>query len=116
MKKGALSQYVLISFALLFYSGSSLCIKLASNYPALSVPFVIYYGVSVLILMSYAVLWQLILKRVDLSKAYAMKPLTMILSMLWGVFLFQESITWNMIVGAVIILFGIRLAVAENGE
>ena len=116
MKKGMLSQYALISFALLFYSGSSLCIKLASNYPALSVPFVLYYGVSVLILISYAVLWQMILKRVDLSKAYAMKPLTMILSMLWGVLLFQEAITWNMIVGAVIILLGIRMAVAENGE
>ena len=116
MKKGMLSQYVLISFALLFYSGSSLCIKLASNYPALSVPFILYYGVSVLILISYAVLWQMILKRVDLSKAYAMKPLTMILSMLWGVLLFQETITWNMIVGAVIILLGIRMAVTENGE
>lgn len=116
MKKGILTQYGLLIFALLFYSGSSLCIKMASGYPALSVPFILFYGISILILMIYAVLWQIILKRVDLSRAYAMKPLTMLLSMMWGAALFGEHITWNMILGAGIILIGIRIAVGDRNE
>ena len=116
MKKGLLSQYGLILFALLFYSGSSLFIKIASAYPLLSIPFVFYYGISILILMAYAVLWQMILKHVELSRAYAMKPLTMLMSMLWGAVLFHEQITWNMILGAAVILFGIKLAVGTYDE
>lgn len=108
------SQYALILFALLFYSGSSLCIKFASGYPTLSIPFVLYYGTAIFILIVYAVLWQAVLKRVDLSRAYAMKPLTMVVSMIWGAVLFQEQITWNMVLGAIVILFGIRLAVSSN--
>lgn len=116
MKKGVLSQYGLILFALLFYSTSSLCIKFASGYPFLSMGFILFYGACILILAAYAFLWQIILKRVELSRAYAMKPLTMILSMIWGAVLFNEEITWNMIVGAVIILVGIRMVVTANAE
>jgi drug/metabolite transporter (DMT)-like permease len=87
---------------------------MASGYPTLSTWFVVYYGISILILMVYAVLWQLVLKRVELSRAYAMKPITTLLSMFWGVALFQEEITWNMLLGAMVILFGIRMAVGEN--
>lgn len=105
---------MLILFALLFYSGSSLCIKFASEYPTLTIPFVLYYVTSILILMLYAVLWQIVLKKVELSRAYAMKPLTMVISMIWGAALFQEQITWNMVLGAVIILVGIRMAVSNN--
>lgn len=114
LKRGIFSQYTLIIFALLFYSGSSLCIKFASGYPTLSVGFVLCYGIAVLILMAYAVLWQAVLKRVELSRAYAMKPLTMVISMFWGLVLFQEQITWNMVLGVAIILVGIRMAVSEN--
>lgn len=116
MKKGTLSQYGLILFALLFYSTSSLCIKLASGYPVLSLQFIFFYGACILILVVYAVLWQIVLKRVELSRAYAMKPLTMILSMIWGATLFHEEITWNMILGTIIILIGIRLAVTANAK
>lgn len=116
MKKGVFKQYGLLLFALLFYSSSSLCIKMASAYPTLSIPFVLFYGTSILILMIYAVLWQMVLKHVELSRAYATKPLTMLLSMFWGTVLFHEAITWNMILGAGIILVGIRMAVSAHGE
>ena len=115
-KNGLISQYALILFALLFYSASSLCIKFASGYPTLSVGFVLCYGTAILILVIYAVLWQAVLKRVELSRAYAMKPLTMVISMFWGLVLFQEQITWNMVLGVAIILVGIRMAVSSNDE
>lgn len=116
MKKGILTQYGLLIFALFFYSLSSLCIKMSAFYAPLSIPFILYYGASIAILMLYAVLWQMVLKRVDLSRAYAMKPLTMLISMIWGYTLFHEAITWNMILGMAIILIGIRLVVTSNGE
>lgn len=114
MKKGIFTQYGLLLFALVFYSLSSLCIKFTSNYTPMSFPFILFYGASILILVVYAVLWQIVLKHVALSRAYAMKPLTMLMSMGWGYVLFHEEITWNMILGMIIILLGIRLVVTSN--
>ena len=66
--------------------------------------------------MSYAVIWQQVLKRFELSVAYAVKPITTLLTMVWGVLLFHETVRWNMILGAAVILLGIRLAVTDHGS
>ena len=108
MKKKNIGSYFLLYFAICFYSLSSVCSKFASGYPLLSWPFLLFYGGSILVLCVYAVLWQLVLKRFPLSTAYASKSVSTLLSMLWGVALFHEVISWNMIVGAAIILLGIR--------
>ena len=57
----------------------------------------------------YAVLWQQILKRMDLSLAYMFKGTSLIFVMLLAYILFGEQITWNNIVGAIIIISGIVL-------
>ena len=57
----------------------------------------------------YAVLWQQILKRIDLSLAYMFKGTSIVFVMLLAYVLFGEQITWNNIVGAIIIVGGIVL-------
>ncbi len=110
------SDYTLLAVAVFIFSCSSLCSKMASGYPIFTWEFVLFYGGSILVLMIYAVLWQMVLKRFPLSTAYASKPVTTLLSMIWGVVLFHEPVSWNMILGAAIILCGIRLAVTDHGE
>ena len=110
-KKG----YVLLAVALLLFSFNSACGKAASAHPFLSWPFIAFYGTGVLFLGIYALLWQLVLKRFDLSAAYSAKPIALLLSMVWGVLLFREEVRWNMIVGAAVILTGIRIAVTDHG-
>ena len=115
-ENGMWKNYCLLYFAIAIYSCCSICNKLSSGYPILSFQFIFFYGMSIAILGIYAVLWQIVLKKFDLSVAYANKPLTTLLSMIWGVVLFHEPVSWNMVLGAVVILIGIRVVVSEHGK
>ena len=57
----------------------------------------------------YAMLWQQILKRVELSFAYMFKGTSIVFVMLLAHVIFGEQITWNNIIGAIIIILGIVL-------
>lgn len=64
----------------------------------------------------YAVLWQKILKRFELSVAYANRSVVTIFGMIWGVLLFHEQFTWNMAVGTAIIALGVYIVVTGEGK
>ena len=57
----------------------------------------------------YAILWQQILKRVELSLAYMFKGTSIVFVMLLAHMIFGEQITWNNTIGAIIIILGIVL-------
>ena len=107
-------RYFLLFFSVAIYSCCSLCNKFASQYDLLSWNFIFLYGCSIMILAVYAVLWQQVLKHFELSVAYAAKPFSTLLSMVWGVVLFQETVTWNMLLGAVIIMIGMQVVVRDH--
>lgn len=115
MKSKGIKDYVHLYLAFLLFSITSIMNKLASGYSLFSLSFLLFYGLGLLILMIYAVLWQRVLVRFDLSVAYANRPVVTILEVLWGVLLFRESLTWNMVLGAGIIFIGIRMVVLEYG-
>lgn len=117
MKKDSyIMKYGLLFFAIGLYSCTSICSKLASGYRFLSWGFVLFYGLEIVVLMLYAVLWQQILKRFELAEAYAFRPIATILSFLWAVLIFDEQVTWNMVVGAAVILTGIWVVNGEHGK
>lgn len=113
-RRNTWSDYLLLYTAFLIFSLSAIMNKLAARYPFLSLGFLLFYGLSLAILMLYALLWQRVLKRFHLTVAYANRAIVTLLGVLWGVLLFQERLTWNMIAGAGIILAGIRIVVTED--
>ena len=66
-----------------------------------------------IVLASYAFLWQKLLKKVDLSIAYVNKGMLLFWSMIWSVVIFREDITILNIIGTIIIFVGI-MVVNEN--
>lgn len=114
MKKGNLKIYILLYTNIIIYSLGSLCSKLASGYPFLSVFFILYYGFTLLSLSIYVLLWQQVLKVLPLTVAYSNKSITIILGMLWGVLIFEEQIRLNMIFGSLIIIAGVWLVVESD--
>lgn len=110
------STYLLLHISLLFSSLSGVCSKMASGYTdrIFSLQFIFWFGLVFVIMFGYAVIWQQILKRMPLTVAYANRPVTLIWGIIWGALIFGEKITWNMIVGAVIIFAGIYLVTLEN--
>lgn len=109
-----LNSLFLMYVAFLIYSLSGIVLKIASFSPLLSISFLGYFCVAVLIMGLYAILWQQILKITDLSVAMANKPFVLILGILWANILFDEKITWNIILGGVLILLGITIIGKEN--
>lgn len=114
-RRASVLTYILLGVSILIFSCSSLCSKLASGHPLPSWEFILFYGMGILALGAYAVLWQMVLKRLPLSVAYSGKPISMLLSMGYGVILFREPLTWNMVLGAAVILCGIRVVMTEHG-
>lgn len=104
-----------LHLTLLFYSISGVCSKMAAHQPFLSARFILFFGLLGVILVVYAVLWQQVLKRVPLTTAFSNKAVTVIWGMLWGVLFFKEQITWNMLLGAGIIIAGI-ITVVRAGD
>ncbi|MBQ6345547.1 MAG: EamA family transporter [Methanobrevibacter sp.] len=95
--------------AVFIYSISGVASKLASNYEFLSFGFILCYGMEILILGIYALLWQQIIKKTDLSVAYTNKATTIFWSMIWSFLIFKEEISVKNLVGVLVIFLGMLM-------
>lgn len=109
-------KYILLHFALVLYSFTSVLSKFAGRNPLLSWRFLMIYGCILMILVIYAVLWQQVLKRMPLSTAFANKAVVIIWGVIWGALFFHEKIRWNMYVGLVLIIVGILLVGGQKED
>ena len=115
-KKANWKLIVLLQLAILLFSCCTLLMKLAAQHPMLSLPWCLLYGSGVLILGSYAIIWQQFLRRMPLVTVYANRATAIFWSMIFGAFLFHEQIRWNMIAGVAVIFIGIYLVVTSDVE
>lgn len=102
-------DYLLLYFAFALYSLSSVFSKLVSFNFDNKFKFVVFLGLEILFLGIYAILWQQILKKFDLVIAMANKGSVVLFSLIWSLFLFKEKITIFNLLGALIIVMGIRM-------
>lgn len=102
-------KYGLLIGVNFLYAGVPICSKLASQQAFLSWKYVLAFVGAVGVIGVYAILWQQIIRRIELSTAYMFKGTTIIFTMLFAHWLFGEQITWNNIVGTIIIIVGIIL-------
>lgn len=105
-KKINLKLLLIMQAVVCLYTVSGIAAKLASNYEFLSMGFVLCYGLEIAILGIYAIVWQQIIKRVDISIAYANRSMAIFWSMLWAFVLFREQITFQNLLGVGLIFIG----------
>ena len=91
------------------YACVGVCTKMAALQEPLSWPYLLWFCGAVGVIGLYAVLWQQVLRHIELSTAYLFKGTTLIFTMLIAALLFGEAITIPNIVGSVIIIIGITL-------
>lgn len=117
MKKRVNVKDILMLQAVFFiYSINSIVAKLASGEERFSFAFIMFYGLELVILGIYALLWQQIIKKFELSVAYANKAITLIWGMLWGALLFKEQITITKVAGILLVIAGIVILNSKEGE
>ncbi len=107
ISKTKLVDIVFLQLSILILSLAGIFAKKASAVGFLSVEFITYYCLILFIMGIYAILWQQIIKRFELSVAYANKGTLIIWTFIWAVIFFQETITLNNILGAVLVIAGI---------
>ena len=101
-----LKMMVILQAAVCIYTLSGIAAKLASGYNFLSIGFIVCYGAEILILGVYAIIWQQIIKRVDISVVYTNRAVAIFWSMLWSILIFHETVTWKEILGVLLIFVG----------
>lgn len=109
-----ITWFILLHCLLLVYSFSDIASKVASGKIFLSLEFIFWYGLVIVLLGIYAIFWQQILKKIPLITAYANKSVTIIWGMIFGTQIFKEQIQWNQILGAAIIILGVYFVVLED--
>ena len=102
-----LNSYILMYIAFLIYSIDSIVSKLASGYKTFSLAYIICFGLMIVILGVYAILWQVILKNMELSRAMAQKPFVLVLSSIWALVIFHEKLSVRVGLGMILILVGL---------
>ncbi|MBR5799079.1 MAG: transporter [Lachnospiraceae bacterium] len=116
MKTGMkLKDILLLQFVFLIYSMNSIVAKFAST-EEFGLKFILLYGLEVAILGIYAILWQQVIKKFELSVAYANKAVTLIWAMLWGSVLFKEQITVSKVAGILLVITGIVILNSKDRE
>ncbi len=116
MKKGTLRWFLVLQVALLIYSTCSIFNKLASGEAFLSPRFILFYGGVIVVLGTYAILWQQVIKHMPMTTAYANKGIAVVWGMVFGALIFGETITPRQILGAAVVIAGVILYVLADRE
>lgn len=93
----------------LLYACVGICTKKAAMCSMGSWPYLLWFGGAIVVIGTYAILWQQVLRRIELSTAYMFKGTTLIFTMLIAALLFGEAITGMNILGSILIVAGITL-------
>ena len=96
-------KYIALVGTFFIYTTSGVFSKLASQREFLSPGYIAFLACTVGVLGIYAVLWQQIIKRMDVSLAYIFKGTGVVFGLLLAHFVFSEAITTTNMVGAAII-------------
>ena len=107
--------FFILHLTLILNSTTGVVSKFAGQAKFMSIRFILLYFLLMMICVSFAILWQQVLKRMSLTFAFMNRPITVIYSLLWGKFLFKEQVTPKMIIGAIVIMIGIVIGVSNDG-
>lgn len=111
--KVSVKNIIILQAVVVIYTLSSVVAKLATGKELFSFSFFLFYGLEIMILGIYAILWQQMIKRFDLSVAYANRAMAILWSAIWAVVLFRESLGIKQLVGIAFVVIG---TVIVNGE
>ena len=113
-KKTMLKEIFILQIVIAIYTLSTVFAKFASGQEFMSFKFILYYGLEMLILAVYAVVWQQLIKKFDISVAYANKAMGLLWSIVWAILIFNETITIKNVIGVVIVIVGTIIVNSED--
>ncbi|MBR5964583.1 MAG: EamA family transporter [Treponema sp.] len=110
------SSFILMYGAFFIYSLSTIFSKIASKQKFLSAAYILCFCAILFIMVLYAALWQIVLKKLPLSVAMANKPFALVCALFWAFFLFGEKFDVKTALGILLILAGIVIVSIGDRE
>lgn len=101
----SMNSYYLLVLSIFLQSFSFLSIKFATMQENLYI--IVLLIIAFLFLVARAIVWQILLKSIELSKIYPYASLVQVLILIYAVVFFHESVTIYNVIGLVIMLSGI---------
>ena len=115
-KEMKMKDILMLQAVFMIYSISSVVSKFASGKEVFSFEFILFYGLDVIVLGIYALLWQQVIKKFELSIAYANKAITLLWALVWGIVIFHEQITAGKVIGILLVMAGIFILNSDSGD
>lgn len=115
-KKVTVKDIICLQMVIVIFTVSSVIAKFASGQEFLSVKFIVFYGLEIVVLGIYAILWQQAIKKIDLSIAYANKAMGVLWSMIWAVIIFHNQITLQNVIGVLLVIAGTIVLNSSESE
>ena len=113
-----IKKYIQLHLNIFLFSLTGIFSKAASvqfNERGLSSPLLyLFLFLMVLNCGIYALAWQMVIKKFDLSTAYANKSVYIIWSQLWAVLIFKESLSVGNIIGMLIVFLGVMVVSSDE--
>jgi drug/metabolite transporter (DMT)-like permease len=110
-----IKNIVILQCVVVIYTISSLMSKKASASEGDIIQFLFWFGMEFVVLGIYAILWQQVIKRFELSVAYANRSMAVVWSMVWAVIFFHDTITVKNIIGVCLVVIGTIIVNTEEG-
>lgn len=114
MKKIRLKDVILLQLVVIIYTLNSIVAKYATGYDVMSFGFFASYAIEVAILGVYAICWQQMIKRFDLSVAYANRAMAILWTGLWALVIFHDKLGFKQIIGIVLVVIGTIIVNTEK--
>ena len=113
-RKFQIKDILMLQIVFFIYSINSVVAKFASVQEPFSLNFILLYGLELCVLGVYAILWQQLIKRMELSVAYSNKAVVLLWAMVFGALLFKEQITLTKVAGILLVIVGIVVLNSEE--
>lgn len=101
------NENILLVILMFLYSAITIIMKYASMEDHITTKFIVLYCAVVVFFGIYAIGWQKILEKVEISKALAFKPLSVIFGLVWSHLLFKEELSLKVCIGTIFVLIGL---------
>lgn len=101
-----IKNILLLQGAVVIYTFSGIMSKNVSANGDNPLKMLFFLGMEFVFLGVYAILWQQLIKRFELSVAYANRSMAVLWSMLWAVCFFGDRITAKNMAGVLLVAFG----------
>lgn len=111
-----IKNILILQIVVVIYTLSSVVAKFATGKELFSLSFFLFYGLEIVILGVYAILWQQMIKKFDLSVAYANRAMALLWSAIWAVVLFHEKLDGKQIAGILLVVLGTVIVNTDNGK